>query len=184
MMAARRSARRNAEQPPENESLSKIIKAVKSKSEVEQWRKTPVQEKPVELAEEDVMELPYMDVLPLPQISKSFDKIKIGMIGDGNVPREPGYKNRAPLQLDGRARDLILEALKRPINLTTEDLLNVSEQARQELKKLLTKKRLEKKTAFVQEPELVPDDEEAERENRFVESNEQINASQLPEATY
>jgi len=184
-MAARRSARRNAEQPPENESLSKIIKAVKSKSEVEQWRKTPVQEKPVELAEEDVMELPYMDVLPLPQISKSFDKIKIGMIGEGNVPREPGYKNRAPLQLDGRARDLILEALKRPINLTTEDLLNVSEQARQELKKLLTKKRLEKKTvAFVQEPELVPDDEEAERENRFVESNEQINASQLPEATY
>ena len=183
-MAARRSARRNAEQPPENESLSKIIKAVKSKSEVEQWRKTPVQEKPVELAEEDVMELPYMDVLPLPQISKSFDKIKIGMIREGNVPREPGYKNSAPLQLDGRARDLILEALKRPINLTTEDLLNVSEQARQELKKLLTKKRLEKKTAFVQEPELVPDDEEAERENRFVESNEQINASQLPEATY
>src|SRR5277367_5913101 len=183
MMAARRSARRNAEQPPENDSLSKIIKAVKSKSEGEEWRKKPVQEKPVERTEEDVMELPYMDVLPLPQISKSFNKIKMGTSGERNVPCEPGYKNRAPLQLDGQARDLILEALKMPINLTTEDLLNVSEQARQELKKLLTKKRLEKKTvAFVQEPELVLDEEETEKEDRSTETNGQIDASQLPEA--
>src|SRR5277367_233736 len=182
MMAARRSARRNAEQPPENDSLSKIIKAVKSKSEGEEWRKKPVQEKPVERTEEDVMELPYMDVLPLPQISKSFNKIKMGTIGERNVPCEPGYKNRAPLQLDGRARDLILEALKMPINLTTEDLLNVSEQARQELKKLLTKKRLEKKAvSFVQEPETVTDEERPEKEAELFADSGQINASQLPE---
>jgi hypothetical protein len=183
MMAARRSNRRIVEQPPEDdrERLNTIIKAVKSKNEGEGRRKRPTQEKPVERAEEEVMELPYMDVLPLPQISKSFDRIKMGSIGEGNVPREPGYKNRAPLQLDGRARDLILEALKMPINLTTEDLLNVSEQARQELKKLLTKKRLEKKAvAFVQEPEMVPDEKEAD----WIEGSGQINASQLPEATY
>src|SRR5277367_480803 len=182
MMAARRSNRRNVEQPPENESLNKIIKIVKSRSEVEgQQKKKPVQGKTVERAEEGMVELPYMDVLPLPQISKSFNQIKMGLIGVGNVPREPGYKNRAPLQLEGRARDLILEALKMPINLTTEDLLNFSEQARQELKKLLTKKRLEKKAAsFVQEPETVTDEERSEKEDRFTETNGQIDASQLP----
>src|SRR5277367_4971590 len=163
MMAARRSNRRNVEQPPENESLNKMIKIVKSRSEVEgQQKKKSVQGKTVERAEEGMVELPYMDVLPLPQISKSFDQIKMGSIGVGNVPREPGYKNRAPLQLEGQARDLILEALKMPINLTTEDLLNVSEQARQELKQLLTKKRLEKKAvAFIQEPEMLPDDKDS-----------------------
>src|SRR5277367_3061294 len=72
-----------------------------------------------------------------------------------------------------------------PINLTTEDLLNVSEQARQELKKLLTKKRLEKKAAsFVQEPETVTDEERSEKEAELFEDSVHINASQLPEATY
>jgi len=185
-MAARRSNRRVVEQPPENDSerLNKIIKAVKSKNEGEGRRKRPTQERPAVRAEEDVVELPYMDVLPLPQIGKNFDKIKMGSIGDGNASRDPGYKNRAPLQLDGRARDLILEALKMPINLTTEDLLNVSEQARQELKKLLTKKRLEKKAVtFVQEPEMVPDEKD-EKEAELTGSSGQIDASQLPEATY
>src|SRR5277367_3299322 len=72
-----------------------------------------------------------------------------------------------------------------PINLTTEDLLNVSEQARQELKKLLTKKRLEKQAvSFVQELETVPDEERPEKEAELFEDSGQINASQLPEATY
>src|SRR5277367_3271334 len=182
MMAARRSNRCNVEQLPENESLNKMIKIVKSRSEVEgQQKKKSAQGKTVERAEEGMVELPYIDVLPLPQISKSFNQIKMGSIGVGNVPREPGYKNRAPLQLEGRARDLILEALKMLINLTTEDLLNVSEQARQELKKLPTKKRLEKKAvSFVQEPETVTDEEEPEKEDRFTETNGQIDASQLP----
>src|SRR5277367_4950737 len=183
MMVARRSNRRNVEQPLENESLNKIIKIVKSRSEVEgQQKKKPVQGKTVERAEEGMVELPYMDVLPLLQISKSFDQIKMGSIGVGNVPHEPGYKNRAPLQLEGRARDLILEALKMPINLTTEDVLNVSEQARQDLKKLLTKKRLEKKAvSFVQEPETVTDEERSEKEAELFKDSGQINASQLPE---
>lgn len=131
-MAARRSARRNAEQPPENESLSKIIKAVKKRSDTEDWRKKPVREKSDEVATTDAVELPYVDVLPLPQISKISETVENGLIGEKEIFRETGYKNRAPLQLDGRAKDLILEALKMPINLTTEDLLNVSEQAWQE----------------------------------------------------
>src|SRR5271170_3645298 len=185
MMAARRSTRRNAEQPPENESLSKIIKAVKKKSDTEDWRKKPVREKSDEVATTDAVELPYVDVLPLPQISKISETVENGLIGEKENFRETGYKNRAPLQLDGRAKDLILEALKMPINLTTEDLLNVSEQARQELKKLLTKKRLEKKAvAFIQEPEMVPDEDKLKMQFDVVESSEQINASQLSEATY
>src|SRR5277367_3588991 len=72
-----------------------------------------------------------------------------------------------------------------PINLTTKDLLNVSEQARQELKKLLTKKRLEEKAvSFVQEPETVTDEEGPEKEAELFEDSGQINASQLPEAMY
>ena len=50
-----------------------------------------------------------------------------------NIPKlavEPGFKNRAPLQLDEKAKDLIQEALKNPICITTEDLLNVSEPMR------------------------------------------------------
>jgi hypothetical protein len=185
MMAARRNTRRNAEQPPENESLSKIIKAVKKKSDTEDWRKKPVREKSDEVATTDAVELPYVEVLPLPQISKISETVESGLIGEKEIFHETGYKNRAPLQLDGRAKDLILEALKMPINLTTEDLLNVSEQARQELKKLLTKKRLEKKAvAFIQEPETVPDEDEPEMQFDVVESSGQINASQLPEATY
>ena len=39
---------------------------------------------------------------------------------------------------------MIKEALKVPVNVTTKDLLNISETARQELKKLLTKRRVEK----------------------------------------
>ena len=42
--------------------------------------------------------------------------------------------------------ELLRSALQLPISLTAEDLLNVSEPVRQELKRLLTKKRIENKT--------------------------------------
>ena len=51
------------------------------------------------------------------------------------------YRNKSPLQDDEKAITLIKEALKVPVNVTIEDLLNIAEAARQELKKLLTKKR-------------------------------------------
>lgn len=188
MMAAKRSTRRNPVKPPENNNIDKLVKALEKKKTLTESEKAKIdREKVIEPEEEIGVELPYVDVLPLPQISKSMQQAKNGVAGDRTTPQEPGYKNRSPMQQDERARDLILEALKRPINLTTEDLLNVSESARQELKRLLTKKRLEKKTvAFIQEPEEVPDmtEDRRERDSKQVESNEQINVSSLPEATY
>jgi hypothetical protein len=44
---------------------------------------------------------------------------------EGEKESKGGYRNIAPLQNDGRAIGLIKEALKVPINVTTEDLLNV-----------------------------------------------------------
>ena len=58
----------------------------------------------------------------------------------------PGFQNRAPLQADEQARELLKSTLQHPISLTAEDLLNVSEPVRLELKKLLTKQHVEKKS--------------------------------------
>jgi hypothetical protein len=65
---------------------------------------------------------------------------------------------------------LIKEALKTPVNVTTEDLLNISQAARQELKKLLTKKRVEKQVA------LITKEEQEDKQNI-------IHAEQLPSAS-
>ena len=99
-----------------------------------------------------VDDLPYIEVQPLPKVVRSQKGTSVDLqkeISEAqpSVPKvvEPGFKNKAPLQLDERAKDLLREALRNPISITTEDLLNVSEPMRQELKKLLIKKRLEKK---------------------------------------
>ena len=188
MMAAKRYTRRNSGRPPENSDIEKLVKIVEKKRAAPVIEKDKVLEEAIEEPEEArTEELPYVDVLPLPQVRKSIPPARSGTIGNGmNIP-EPGYKNRSPLQIDERAKDLIIEALKIPINLTTEDLLNVSEAARQELKKLLTKKRLEKKTvACIQEPEGVPSQGNW-RHSKPIEAAEedaQINVNALPEATY
>jgi hypothetical protein len=77
--------------------------------------------------------------------------------------------------LDERAKDLVQDALKNTICITTEDLLNVSEPMRQELKKLLMKKRLEKKSVTLA-TEVDSDDAS--------EAVELISAEKLPGATY
>ena len=186
MAATKRTTRSNAERPLEDENISKIIKAFekpkKGRSKnVEKERKTveEAEAQPVEREMTESVELPYLEVPPLPSVSRFPEKeIFEGVMGKSKIG-DLGYKNRAPLQIDGRARDLIMEALKIPINLTTEDLLNVSESARQELKKLLTKKRLEKKVvAFTQEPEVIGDVAEKD------ETTEHIDVRELPEATY
>jgi len=108
-----------------------------------------------ETTKSDVPELPFVEVQPLPVVGRSQTKTNSvavdideidKMLGIPKLPVEPGFKNRAPLQLDERAKDLVQDALKNPICITTEDLLNVSEPIRQELKKLLVKKRLAKKS--------------------------------------
>ena len=188
MMAAKRYTRRNPGRPPENSDIEKLVKIVEKKRAVPVIEKNKIIDEAVEESEEArIEELPYVDVLPLPQVRKSIPPVRSDMVGSGTNAPEPGYKNRSPLQIDERAKDLILEALKMPINLTTEDLLNVSEAAHQELKKLLTKKHLEKKTvAFIQEPEEVPNQGNW-RHSKPIEAaaeNEQINVNALPEATY
>ena len=136
-----------------------------------------------------VDELPFAEVQPLPfvargQPKKSNDVIDKDVIDKLlEVPKltvEPGFKNKAPLQSDERAKDLIQEALKNPICITTEDLLNVSEPMRQELKRLLIKKRLEKKSVTLA-VEIDPEDEVGSAGQK---QSEMISVERLPEATY
>jgi hypothetical protein len=161
---------RNKQNEPRERKIEDSNKAEKTERE-------PV-EKEDEVAQ-SIGEIPYAKVAPLPVISRSrkSEQTKVhqdkemGMEGrltaeeplpikaqvqtdSREIKRteisETSYENRAPLQADEKARELVKGALKNPISITTEDLLNVSESARQELRKLLTKKRVEKpEVAFV-----------------------------------
>ena len=177
------------------------------------------QSEPAVAVIDEVVELPYADVQPLPVVARGGPgetkslKLNVGEVTKSVKPKvddatkslklkvddatkslkskadddvisklmaEPGFKNKAPLQLDERAKDLVHEALRNPICITTEDLLNVSEPMRHELKKLLIKKRLEKKSvAFAAELDLVDDVGTAK-----LKSVEMISVEKLPEATY
>ena len=191
MIAATRSQKRVAGGRPEDlnknpsnlqKELVKIAQKNKNKEKtLEKQGDALVQKKAVT---SDVPELPFANVRPLPVVergpaktnkvtaeSNEIDKIS----GEPKLSVEPGFKNRAPLQLDERAKDLVQDALKNTICITTEDLLNVSEPMRQELKKLLMKKRLEKKSVTLVE-EL-----DSNNTSNIVET---ISAERLPGATY
>lgn len=90
-------------------------------------------------------ELPYKDVPSVPNVPRKSKHSEA--IESKEVPNkvDTGYKNRSPLQADERAREILRDALKQPICLTGEDLMNVSEPLRQEMKRLVTKKRVEQK---------------------------------------
>jgi len=155
--------------------LKKKIEFARSGSALKQTETTP----------NEMPELPFVEVQPLPVVGKGQSKTNNKSADSDNlekllgVPKlsvEPGFKNRAPLQLDERAKELVQDALKNTICITTEDLLNVSEPMRQELKKLLMKKRMEKKSvSFAAEVDLKNDTSEA---------IETISAERLPGATY
>jgi hypothetical protein len=76
----------------------------------------------------EVDELPFVDVQPLPVVARGQTK-KNDSVPDKDtveklleIPKlsvEPGFKNKAPLQKDERAKDLIQEALKNPICIST-----------------------------------------------------------------
>src|SRR6202789_1859252 len=137
----------------------------------------------------DVPELPFVDVPPLPNVGRGQSKTNSVPTNKDSaeklfeIPKltvEPGFKNRAPLQLDERAKDLLQEALRNPISITTEDLLNVSEPVRQELKKLWMKKRLEKKSVtLATEVDLARKRDTSEKSEVKM-----ISVERLPEATY
>ena len=80
---------------------------------------------------------------------------------------------------------MIQNALKNPISITTEDLLNVSEPMRQELRKLLTKKQLENKSVtFVSEVEMHDNVDSAQSQELGVVEVNSIHIDKLPSVTY
>jgi hypothetical protein len=197
MAATRASQRANGELLEDrNKNPSNLVKELEKMHQKRKQKTVPVrkervleQRDQIEDVVDEVGELPFVEVQPLPTVVRGQAKAKANtpyhdslekLLGVPKFVAEPGFKNRAPLQMDERAKDLLQEALKHPISITTEDLLNVSEPMRQELKKLLIKKRLEKKAVtFAAEVEPIP-----EVEPSMQRELETISAEQLPEATY
>jgi hypothetical protein len=199
MMAATRARRRVTGELPEDRNknpstlqkeLAKINQKNKQKK-IESVRQGDALEQIEQTSKvtKDVEELPYVDVQPLPFVGRGQTETNKNVADRGDVEKlldipklsvEPGFKNKAPLQSDERAKELIQEALKNTICISTEDLLNVSEPMRQELKRLLIKRRLEKKSvSLAAEVEL--DGEETTSGPLQI---EMISAERLPEATY
>ena len=132
-MAARR--KRVAGKPPEEKKTSALPEKIVEKQKSVQTVDKDTQEKEKEIVEvEPKLDFPFRE--------KEIPAVEEKGVAKGNS----GFQNRAPLQADERAKELLRSTLQNPITLTAEDLLNVSEPIRIELKKLLTKRRLEKKT--------------------------------------
>lgn len=56
--------------------------------------------------------------------------------------RVPAYKNRAPIEDESLHLEVILKMLGTPVTITAEDLLGVSKPLREELKKIISRKRM------------------------------------------
>ena len=198
MMAATRSRRQITgellEKQKKSSVLEKELENIKQKKQKDDAaRKEGVLEQniPEWHRTRKVDDLPYANVQPLPKVVRSQKGTNFGpqkeiSENQPNVPKvvEPGFRNKAPLQADERAKELLREALQNPISITTEDLPNVSEPMRQELKKLLIKKRLEKKKVTFEvekEPIYVGPVASEVVEPKEV---EMIDISELPVATY
>src|SRR5271154_2701182 len=142
MMAAKR--KRKTGKPPEENRTRGEENIVKEKQRTSQ---------PVEVVEnggneqkssrEKVSDFPFKETVELPNL-------------ENTVKSNAGFQNKAPLQADERARDLLIELLQNPIGLTAEDVLNISDPMRMELKRMLTKPRIEKKpVTFASEPKKI-----------------------------
>ena len=200
-MAATRAKRRATGELPEDQvkKPSNLLKELqkmnqkKKQKDIESVRqgRALAQNNEKSNVDKTVEELPFAEVQPLPIVARGQPKaindvtekdIVEKLLETPNLTVEPGFRNKAPLQSDERAKDLILEALKNPICITTEDLLNVSEPMRQELKKLLIKKRLEKKSvSLATEVDPGPTVPLGTSGQRQVET---ISVEKLPMATY
>ena len=55
--------------------------------------------------------------------------------------RTPAYRNRAPIEMGGKALDITAKFLEAPFTMTGEDLLRLSPAVREEVKRLISKKR-------------------------------------------
>jgi hypothetical protein len=153
----------------------KKLEAVRQGSALEQKKKP-------DAVSEKVDELPFAEVQPLPVVTRASQKNDLvgKLLAIPKMTVEPGFKNKAPLEKEGKAKELVQEALKNPIQITTEDLLSVSEPVRREFKRLLAKKRVENKTVtFAAEVDSV-DEEDASGQTHVG----TISVEKLPEATY
>jgi hypothetical protein len=174
MIAAKRSLRRKAGKPPEDRSVSKIPKIPEKQRDIGEEgdeESTDVEESNKTDRMQYAGEVPYVGITPLPTVKRTQTETE----GHGKNSPEKSFGNRAPLQSDERAKELVNQALKNPIGITTEDLLSVSEPARQELRKLLTKRRLEKKSvSFAVERDEIEDEA----------TEEVIQGDKLPDVSY
>src|SRR5271156_2303378 len=131
MMVARR--KRKTGSPPEEKETSKVIN-----KNIEEHRSgiPVVSVENNQNGEESNLEEPNADrEFPFKE-SENIADVEIPKVAKGGS----GFQNWAPLQADERARELLRSTLQHPISLTVEDLLNISELVRNELKRLLTKK--------------------------------------------
>ena len=142
-MAARR--KRKTGKPPEENRTRGEENIVKEKERTSQ----PVVEgvenggNEQKSSREKVSDFPFRETVELPNL-------------ENTVKSNAGFQNKAPLQADERARDLLIELLQNPIGLTAEDVLNISDPMRMELKRMLTKRRIEKKSVtFASEPKKI-----------------------------
>jgi hypothetical protein len=191
MIAATRSQKPVAGERPEdlNKFPSKIqnelekIAQRKSKKKIESARLGSALRQ-MDTTTSDLPELPFVEVRPLPLVGRGQAKTNNNsannddiekMLGLPKLSVEPGFRNRAPLQLDERAKDLVQDALKNTICITTEDLLNVSEPMRQELKRLLQKRKEKKTVSFGAEVDFKDDTSD---------QKEMMSADRLPGASY
>jgi hypothetical protein len=142
MIATRSSKRNRTDELLEDEFIRKAENYLKNKK-----KKTKPE---VQIENKNIVEvpdIPFAEVEPLPVVVKENNK------KPAEQKAEKNYKIKAPLQDDEKGISLIKEALKNPVNITTEDLLNISEAARQGLKKWLTKKRVGKiNISLLEEP--------------------------------
>ena len=163
--------------------LKRIVQKNKNKKVTVERQVTPTEE--AETVEEDIPELPFRIVPPLPNVERGQTKTMVAPtndVNDGNIfeipelPRGPVSRNRAPLQVDERVKELVQDALKNQICITAEDLFKVSESAKKEMLKILKEKKLEKKS--------VAFGEEMQIEDCTSEQKEMMSADKLPKATF
>ena len=192
MAAATRSKRRAGGELPEDQNnnptpLQKELTRIKQKNDkkkLEAVRQGSAleQKKRSDAVSEQVDELPFSKVQPLPVVTRVPSKPDTveKLLSLPKVVAEPGFKNKAPIQKEERAEELMLEALENPISITMKDLLGVSEPIRQVFRKILTKKRIEKKSVtFAAEVDSVNDEAASGRKHVGT-----ISVEKLPEATY
>src|SRR5271168_2649085 len=143
MMAARR--KRKTGKPPEENRTRVEENIVKEKERTSQPVVEVVENGGIEQksSREKVSDFPFRETIELPNL-------------ENTVKSNAGFQNKAPLQADEQARDLLIELLQNPIGLTAEDVLNISDPMRMELKRMLTKRRVERNSVtFASEPKKI-----------------------------